>query len=146
MFSVLSQALQESYREIFVRLADFTPALIGAVIIFLVGWLVAWVLERLIDPILRGVLDPVWETVKLEDLRKRSRIKLDVTALLSRFIFWIVLAVAFLAALEVLGLATVVDLFNQVLGYIPNGFFNILCFIKVNHVLQATCVIAHNSG
>ena len=120
MWATWTEALQDAYREIFVRLGDFVPRLFGAVVIFGVGWLVAWLLQRLIDPVLRGVLDPVWETTKLEELRKKARIRLDVTALLARLVFWVIFAVGFLASLEVLGLSKVVDLFNQVLAYVPN--------------------------
>lgn len=120
MVGIWSSALQEAYREVFVRLGDFVPRLFGAIVVFGVGWLVAWLLQRLVDPVLRGVLDPVWEVTKLEDVRKKSKIQLDLTALLARLVFWIVLAVAFLAAFEIIGLGTVADLFNQVLAYVPN--------------------------
>ncbi|MCD6195014.1 hypothetical protein J7K05_02365 [bacterium] len=120
MVSIWSSALQEAYQEVFVRLGDFVPRLFGAVVVFAVGWLVAWLLQRLVDPVLRGVLDPVWEVTKLEDLRKKSKIQLDLTALAARLVFWVVLAVVFLATFEVLGLSSVADLFNQVLAYVPN--------------------------
>ncbi len=120
MLSIWSSALQEAYREVFIRLGEFVPRLFGAVVVFGVGWLVAWLLQRLVDPVLRGVLDPVWEVTKLEDLRKKAKLRLDVTGLIARLVFWVVLAVAFLAAMEVLGLNVVADLFNQVLGYVPN--------------------------
>ena len=120
MFSTWSSSLNEAYNQIFVRLGNFIPSLFGAVVILLVGWLVAWLLQKLIDPVLRGVLDPLWEVIKLEDLRKKAKLSLDITGLISRFVFWVVLAVAFLASMEVLGLSTVAAIFNQVVGYVPN--------------------------
>jgi len=120
MFNTWSSALNEAYKEVLVRLGNFIPELFGAVVVFLVGWLVAWLLQKLVDPVLRGVVDPLWEVIKLEDLRKKAKIDLDITGLLSRFVFWIVLAIAFLASMEVLGLSTVAQLFNQVIGYVPN--------------------------
>lgn len=129
MFNTWSSALNEAYKEIFVRLGNFIPEIFGAIVILLLGWLVAWLLQKLVDPVLRGVLDPLWEVAKLEDLRKKAKLDLDITALISRFIFWIVLAVAFLASLEVLGLSTVADLFNQVVGYVPNVLAAIVILI-----------------
>jgi hypothetical protein len=120
MFSTWSSSLNEAYNQVFLRLGNFIPSLFGAVVILFIGWLVAWLLQRLIDPVLRGVLDPLWEVSKLEDLRKKAKIELDITGLISRLVFWVVLAVSFLASMEVLGLSTVAALFNQVLGYVPN--------------------------
>jgi len=119
MWNEWNTATQEAYREIFVRLGGFVPHLFGAVVIFLVGWLVAWLLQRLIDPVLRGILDPLWEVTRLEDLRKKSRAKMDITALLSRLVFWVVLAVVVLSSLQVLGMSGATTLFDMVIGYLP---------------------------
>lgn len=129
MFNTWSSALNEAYKEVFVRLGNFIPEVFGAVVILLLGWLVAWLLQKLVDPVLRGVLDPLWEVAKLEDLRKKAKLDLDITALISRFIFWVVLAVAFLASLEVLGLPTVADLLNKVIGYFPSVLAAIVILI-----------------
>jgi len=120
MWSTWNSALQEAYREIFVRLGEFIPRVFGALVIFGIGWLVAWLLQKLVDSVLRGVLDPIWEVTRLEDLRKKTQLKLDMTGLVARLLFWIVLAIAFIAAMEVLGLSSIADLFNQVVGYVPN--------------------------
>jgi len=145
MWNTWNTAIQEAYREIFVRLGNFIPALFGAVVVFLVGWLVAWLIERLVDPVLRGVLDPLWEVTKLENLRKKAKIERDVTSLLARCIFWVIFAVVVLSSLQILGVPGVTSLFEKVIGYLPQVVAALVVLILglvlahfLKHVVKAT--------
>jgi small-conductance mechanosensitive channel len=117
----VQDAVVASWEEVISRLISFIPNLVAAIVILVVGWIVAILLDRLFDRILRSIgLQDLFESIKLEDLVSRTGIELDTTALLGRMVKWIVLIVAFLASAEVLGLESVAGFFDAILAYVPN--------------------------
>jgi hypothetical protein len=117
----VQDAIIASWEEVVTRLINSIPAILGAIVILVVGWIIGILLDRLFDRILRSVgLQDLFESIKVEDLIKKTGIELDTTALIGRLVKWIVLIVAFLAAAEVLGLESVARFFDAILAYMPN--------------------------
>lgn len=117
----VQDAIVASWQEVIDRLINFIPNLVGAIVILIIGWIIGVLLDRLFDRILRSVgLQDLFESIKVEDLVKRTKIEMDTTALFGRLAKWVVLVVAFLAAAEVLGLESVAGFFNIILAYVPN--------------------------
>ena len=97
------------------------PRLAGAVILLLVGWLVA----RLVRFVLRNLLG----RLRLDRLAERAGISKmfadagfdpSVANLVARVVYWIVLLVFVLAATESLGLPGVVDMLGGLVAYLPS--------------------------
>jgi hypothetical protein len=97
--------------------------LIKAVIVLLVGWLVAYILAR----ITRGV----FRRTKLDDRiaawmagEDEAHSPVDAPDILGKIVFWFVMIFALIAFFDVLGLTYVVEPFNQflnkVFAYLPN--------------------------
>jgi small-conductance mechanosensitive channel len=120
-WQVFQEAITTSWEDVITRVINFIPELVGAVVILVIGWIVAVLLDRLFDRILRSIgLQDLFEKIKAEELVKRTGIELDATALLGRLVKWIILLIAFLAAADILGLARVAEFFGDILAYIPN--------------------------
>lgn len=114
-------AISVAWHTIADRIVNFLPNILGALLILLIGWLVAVILERLVDQLVRVIgLQSLSEKVKLEDGIKKVGIKKDLAGLVGAFVKWVILIVAFLAAAEALNLNSVVEFLNRVLGYVPN--------------------------
>lgn len=114
-------AISTSVNDVLIRLADFIPNLVGAVLILIVGWLIAMLLENLVDRVLRIINIPrLFERARVEDLVKRTGTSRDTVGLLAGLVKWIVYIATFLAAADVLGLEGVSDFLNKVLAYTPS--------------------------
>lgn len=121
MLNDWKQALLDSSDNVLERIANFFPNLLGAIIILVIGWLVAMLLQKIVDRALRLVgLQKLFELVKVEDVVKKGRFKTDSVGLVGLFVKWIILIVTFLAAADALNLHQVVDFFAVILGYVPN--------------------------
>ena len=114
-------AIALAWSTIVDRIINFLPNFLGAVLILIIGWLIAILLERLVDQIVRVIgLQSLSEKVRLEQGIKKAGIKKDFAGLCGAFVKWVILIVAFLAAAEVLKLTQVADFFNSILAYVPN--------------------------
>lgn len=114
-------AIVLAWNTVIDRIIQFLPNFLGAILVLIVGWLVAILLEKLIDQLVRVVgLQSLSEKVKLEDTLKKIGLKKDLAGLVGAFVKWVIVILAFLAAAEILTLGPVVEFLNSVLGYVPN--------------------------
>lgn len=120
-FEGWSTAVSNSINNVMVRLANFVPNLIGTVIILIIGWLVALLLEQVVDRVLRMLnLQRLFERARLEELIRKTGSSRDTIGLIAGLIKWIIYLATFLAAADVLELGGVTDFLNQALAYTPN--------------------------
>jgi len=121
MISNWLDALSNSWTLIWDKIVNFVPNLLGAVLILVIGWLIAVLLERLVDQVLRVVgFEGLMERAKIEESIKKMGLKKDLTALIAALIKWLAMIIVFLAAAEALQLPQIVDFFKTVLGFVPN--------------------------
>lgn len=116
-----SSALSESLRDLYARFINFLPNFLVAIIILVVGWIVAVFVAKLIKQVLHSLkLDEIGDKLGLDELSVRTGVKLSVSGAIAWLVKWFLLLAVFLAASDILGLDKVSEFFNQVLIYIPN--------------------------
>jgi len=137
MLSNWKDALSISSSNVLDRIVNFLPNILGAVIILIVGWLLAVLLEKLLNRVFKIVgLKKLFEIVKVEEIVKKAKFKLDTCGIISALVKWIILIIAFLSAADVLGLPQVADFFAVILGYVPS-------VIAAIAILLMGAVLAH---
>jgi len=100
---------------------DFIPALIGAIVVFLVGWIIAVAIGKLIAEILKRIkFNKIFETGDWKKALEKADIKVDASAFVGAIIKWVLLIVFLVVAIKVLGFRELEAFFNQVLAYLPN--------------------------
>ncbi len=117
----LSDLLSVSANEFWEAVGSFLPSLFGAILLVLLGALVAKLAEKLVRK--------VFEIVNVDKLQKNKAVKktlddnelnIDVTNLAGRITFWVVIIIFALAATEVLGLNAMSDTIRDLLAYLPS--------------------------
>lgn len=108
---------------------DFIPALIGALIVFLIGWLISIGIGKLITEILRKVrFNQIFEKGGWKEALEKAKIKVDPSAFIGTIFKWVLMIVFLLAAVEILGLVQFADFLTSVLAYLPNVIVAALIF------------------
>lgn len=116
-----SNAVAESLRDLYVRFIDFLPNFLVAVIILVVGWIVASAVAKLIKQVLQSVkIDEIGDKLGLDQVSARTGVKMTISGALAWLVKWFVLIGVFLAAADILNLNQISEFLNQVLLYIPN--------------------------
>lgn len=115
------QALFLASSNIFTSFVNFLPDLLGAIIIFFVGIILAKWAKALVVKVLGLVsLDKLVRSTGFNQFLTKAEIKVKVEAFLGEIIRWLVLAIFSIAAINVLGLTTVSAVLTSLLAYIPN--------------------------
>lgn len=99
----------------------FVPKLIIALVIFVIGWVVAVALGKVVEQIVKALkVDVALKSIGAEQPLERAGMKLDAGAFLGGLVRWFVILVFVLAAIDVFGLTQVTEfLRGVVLVYIP---------------------------
>lgn len=117
----IADVLLESYQIFFDQLAIFLPKFIGAIIILIVGWLIARIVRSLSIRALRLIrLDVVTEKAGIEKFLHDGGSQKTAIDIVGSLFYWLILLIVILAAINTLGLRVASQLFNEVILFIPN--------------------------
>ncbi|MBO6523499.1 MAG: hypothetical protein JJ971_06735 [Balneolaceae bacterium] len=130
MWDKISSVLIESYETFFNKLADFLPSLIGALLILIVGWIIAKLVKTAAIRLLKLIkLDVVTEKAKIDQFLKDGGSNKSAIDIIGGIIYWLIMLIVILSGLDALGLGVASELFNQIILYIPNVIVAVLALI-----------------
>jgi len=109
-------------KNLWLGFIDFIPNLIGAIIVFLIGWLISIAVGKLIAEILKRIkFNRIFEKGGWKTALEKAEIKVDASAFIGAIIKWVLLIVFLAAAVEILGFNQLtVFLTQKVLPFLPN--------------------------
>jgi hypothetical protein len=111
----------EPVKAMLIRAATFLPTLIGILVILIVGWIVAAILKSVVVKLLKTIqFDVASEKSGLSDILRKGGIKNTLSELIGGLIYWVIMLLVFMAALNALGMTVVASLLDKVILYIPN--------------------------
>jgi small-conductance mechanosensitive channel len=97
------------------------PNLAVALLLLLVGWLTARVIQAVLSAVLRRVgLDRLAERVGAANVLANMGMRPSAVDVLARLVYWLVLLIFLLAATDALGLEGVVEAIRGIIAYLPN--------------------------
>lgn len=110
-----------AFQTIWEGFITFLPNVLGALIVFFVGWAIAIGLQKLVAQILRAIkVDQFLEKMGAGRALERAGLKLDVANWIGLLVKWFLLFAFLLAATDILKLNDVSQFLRSVLLYIPN--------------------------
>jgi hypothetical protein len=117
----------DSLRSFSVELGQFLPKLIGAVVILVIGWLIAKLLHFIVVRGLKAVgFGVVTDKAGLDGFLKKGGVRKSTIDVLGLLVYWLAILVTLLTTFNVLGLTVVSELFSTVTQFIPNVIVAVL--------------------
>jgi len=99
----------------------FVPVLITALVVFILGLVVASGLGMLVERIFASLrLDSIMREVGFERHFEKAGVRLQASRFLGQLVFWFLTVAFLLAASDILGLTSLSMFLREVLAYIPN--------------------------
>jgi small-conductance mechanosensitive channel len=100
---------------------NFVPGLLGAIILFIIGWLVGSLVGKAVAQLISALkIDKLFEQAGAHEFFNRAGVKLNVGGFLGAIVKWFVIVVFLVASLEIIGLTQVTDFLREaVLFYLP---------------------------
>jgi hypothetical protein len=97
------------------------PRIIGFLIIFLIGWLIASALYRVVTGLLRRArFDAIAERSGFSGFLHDAGFHADASAIVGSIVYWFVLLITLVVAFDNLGLPAVSAILNQFVLWLPN--------------------------
>src|SRR3989344_979853 len=110
-----------SLQEVWISLASFIPLLIGTLVVFLVGWVVAVALGKAVEQIVRALrVDTLLHKLDIGHAVERAGWRLNTGAFVGWLVKWSLVISFLLASVNILGLTAVSDFLKDILLYVPN--------------------------
>ena len=119
-----------SLNTFWLKLATFVPQLLAALLLLILGWIVAKVLRAGFRQFLRVMhFDRLAEKSGIEAFLKYGEMEVSLTNILSELVYWLVMLVVVILVSDSFGLSRVTGLFNQVVLYIPHIIIAIIVLV-----------------
>jgi len=99
---------------------DALPALIGALLILIIGYIIAKVLQGIVTRVLQSMGFEGWmERGGIKQFFDRSQTRQTPLSILGKLVFWLVFFIAISMAVDTLGITAISDVLAQFIAYIP---------------------------
>ena len=120
--------LRDGFVEVGSTIVNFTPKLIGALLILIIGWFIA--------RIVRNVLQRLAQRIGFDRLLDRAGIGETVrkagysaSGVITSIIYYMLMAVVLLLAAEALGVDDLTNLLRDLIAYIPRIFIAVIILV-----------------
>lgn len=118
-----SQSFFGAMSALWAPIAAFIPRLFGALLVVAVGFLVAKLLDTLLSKLLAKIgLDRLVAGTGVTKLLGRVGIRVPISTLIGKIVYWFVLLIFLVSAAESLGLARVSATLDMLALYVPKVF------------------------
>lgn len=121
MQNPILEGLSSSFAGLLDSVLYVVPQLIVAVVVFLVGWVLAMVIGKLVASIIDKIkLDDALRGVGVEDALARGGVRLHVGAFIGGLVKWFIIIAFAITALNVFQLTAVTEFLSAIAMYIPS--------------------------
>ncbi|MBI2474583.1 MAG: hypothetical protein HYV68_02680 [Candidatus Taylorbacteria bacterium] len=131
-----NDALRLAFFDLWSSVANFVPRLLVAIVIFLAGWLIGVLLDKVVAQVVRSIkIDNALRRLKFDELLRRGGFNLDSGLFLGALVKWFIIVAFLIAALDVLRLTAVTLFLQDIAVYLPQVIVAVL-------ILMAAALIA----
>ncbi len=103
------------------KLFSAIPGIIGAILILIIGWIIAGIIGGLVTKLCRVIrVDNIGDRIGVNGFLAKSGTKFTASGILGEVVKWVIRLTFIEMAADQLGMAQVSNLINQMLAFIPN--------------------------
>jgi small-conductance mechanosensitive channel len=109
---------------------SYIPQLIGAIVILIVGYIIAKILQAVVSRLLKAVGFDGWmERGGIKQFLDRAQTRETPATVLGKLVFWFVFIIVITMAADALGIRQVSQVLSQLIAYIPSIIAAILILV-----------------
>jgi hypothetical protein len=131
--STWTNSLNTASINLATKIGTFLPNVIFAILILVIGWVVAASVSRLLSRALDSLgLDELWENLGLESVFKEAGFTFRIQDFVASLVKWFIILVVLIAASDALNLPQISGFIEQVAAFIPNVIAaSVILFISI---------------
>jgi len=136
----------EGLQNLWMGFLSFVPVLLGAIIVFVIGWFFAVLIGKIVTEILKKLkFNQIFEKGNWKAAMEKAEIKVDASGFIGAIVKWVLIIVVLQIAVGILGWTDFAVLLGKVIDYLPNVIVAALIFVVavvVADILQKVVVAA----
>jgi small-conductance mechanosensitive channel len=126
----LGAKVWDSFSYFMNEIGQFIPKLLGALLFWFIGRFIARLLRKLIIKLAKFIkLDVIADKEELDQMLEQIGIKHKFSEIIGNIIYYVLLLVVLLTVFDILGLDVAKELFEKVVGFIPDIFISVILFV-----------------
>ena len=131
--------IMQPVEAMWTRVLGFLPTMVSVILILVIGWVAATFAQKLITRFLKlARLDTVSEKIGIANILTKGDINYTLSEIIGVLIYWLLMLVVLLTAVNALQLTVAAELLNQVILYVPNVIASV--FILVLGIFFASII------
>jgi len=120
----------EPVTQMLTRILAYLPVLLGALIILIVGWLIAKAIKRIIDWVLKLIrFDMLADKAGISEILKKGNLEISAGEVVSSIVYWLIIIMVLVMTVDALGLPKASDVLASLFAYVPNVIAALLVLI-----------------
>lgn len=125
----------ESFRVLGQQFVSIIPGIIGAILILLLGWLLARLISAGITRLLSLIkFDKLAESIQVDQYLQKANIQMPASKLVGKFFYYILLLLIIMTAADSLGWHAVSEEISNLIGILPNLLVAVIFFVVGIHI------------
>lgn len=143
----LNVVVMDPIKVMAIKIWSYIPAIAGAIIILVVGWLLAKLIEAIIIKVLKAVrLDVASDKAGIANVLAQGDIKLSLSELIGGIVYWLVILVAVATTLDALNLKMASELISRLVEYVPNILAAVFILIIGSFLANFIATVIRTAG
>jgi len=107
-------------REMLTQIMAYLPVLLGALIILILGWLVAKAIKRVVEWLLTTIrFEMLADKAGISEVLRKGNLKMTVSQVVSGLVYWLIMIMVLVMVVNALGLPKASDILASLFAYIP---------------------------
>jgi hypothetical protein len=120
----------EPVRQMLTRILAYLPVLLGALVILIVGWIVAKAIRRLVDWLLKVArFDVLADKAGISEILRKGDLKISAGEVISKLVYWLIMIMVLVMTVDALGLPKTSDVLTSLFDYIPRVIAALLVLV-----------------
>ena len=108
----------------------YLPVLLGALIILIVGWIVAKAVRRIVDWLLKAVrFNAMADKTGISEVLRKGDLKITAREVVSSMVYWLIIIMVLVMTVDALGLPKASDILTSLFAYIPKVIVALLVLV-----------------
>lgn len=129
-FLTWGEVITNSFQNLWIKTINFLPNIISALIVFVLGLLIAKFFSKFISRTLKYLyLDKLIDSLGVKHNLEKVGIKVDISRVIGIIVKWFFIIVFLVAAADILHLRQITEFLNKVLLYIPNVIIAVVILV-----------------
>lgn len=117
-------------REMLTRILAYLPILLGALVILIVGWIVAKAIKRIVDWLLKVVrFDTLADKAGISGILRKGDLTISAREVVSSIVYWLIIIMVLVMAVDALGLPKASDVLTSLFAYVPKVIAALLVLV-----------------